>query len=71
MCFKTYLNHHINKKKVAKKNNLKAITVLKKRGGGGPARYDHDLRFKVFFLMPSLSGRRQLFTTLNHKGPPL
>ena len=48
MCFKTYLNHPINQKNVAEKS-LRAITVLKKEGGG-PARYDHDHRFNVFFF---------------------
>ena len=51
MCFKTFLNHPINQKNVAKKKP-KAITVLKKEGGGGPARYDHDHRFNVFFFYP-------------------
>ena len=32
MCFKTYLNHPINKKR--RKKKPKAITVLKKEGGG-------------------------------------
>ena len=62
MCFKTYLNRPINKKtsKKIKKKKPKAITVLKKEGGG-PARYDHDHRFNGFltpslpFLTPSLN----------------
>ena len=31
----------------------KAITVLKKEGGRGPARYDHDHRFNVVFFTPT------------------
>ena len=49
MCFKTYLNHPINQKIRRKKKNLRAITVLKKEGGG-PARYDHDHRFNGYFF---------------------
>ena len=29
---------------------VRAITVLKKEGWGGPARYDHDHRFNGFCL---------------------
>ena len=47
MCFKTYLIL-INEKNVAEKKP-KAITVLKKEGEGGQARYDHDHRFNGFF----------------------
>ena len=53
MCFKTYLNHPINKKWSRKKNNLRRSQFSRKRGGG-PARYDHDHRFNGFFT-PSLS----------------
>ena len=53
MSFKTYLNHPINQKTSRKKQNLRAITVFQKEGGG-PARYDHDHRFNGFFLKPSL-----------------
>ena len=50
MCFKTFLNHPINQKTSRKKKKKpKAITVLKKEGGG-PARYDHDHRFNGFFF---------------------
>ena len=49
MCLKTYLNHPINQKRSQKKN-LRAITVFKKEGRGGPARYDHDHRFNGFFF---------------------
>ena len=48
ICFNTYLNHPINQKKHLKKEKPKAITVLKKEGGG-PARYDYDHRFNGFF----------------------
>ena len=50
MCFKTFLNHPINQK-TSRKKKPKAITVLKKEGGG-PARYDHDHRFNGFFFDP-------------------
>ena len=36
--------------KTAQKKQPKTITVLKKEGGGGPVRYDHDHRFNGFFL---------------------
>ena len=40
-----------------KKKYSKAITVLQKEGGGGPARYDHDHRFNGFFFpFPKGSG---------------
>ena len=51
MCFKAYLNHPINKKTLREKKP-KAITVLKKERGGGPARYDHDHRFNGVFFLP-------------------
>ena len=38
-------------KKRRKKRTLKAITVLKKEGGG-PSTYDHDHRFNVFSNLP-------------------
>ena len=48
------LGYSGNKKTVQEKKT-KAITVIKKEGGGGgPARYDHDHRFNGFFT-PSLS----------------
>ena len=47
MCFKTYLSHPMNKKNVAKKNNLWRSQFSKKRGGG-PARYDHNHRLNAF-----------------------
>ena len=60
VCFKQYQNlfqdipgYPINKQKNARKKP-KAITVLKKEGGGGPARYDHAHRFNGFFFTPSL-----------------
>ena len=53
MYFKTYLNHPINQKTLQKRN-LRAITVLKKEGGGSPARYYHDHRFNGFFKPLSL-----------------
>ena len=59
MCFKTYLNHPINQKTSQK--NLRAITVLKKEGGG-PARYDHDHRFNGFFD----ASLNTFFTKKNH-----
>ena len=46
-------------KKVMKKN-LRATTVLNKEGGLGPARYDHDHRFNVVFLKPSLSNWKEM-----------
>ena len=52
MCFKTYLNRPINKK-TSREKNLRAITVLKKEGGGA-ARYDHEQRFNGFFLKHSI-----------------
>ena len=45
MCFKTYLNHPINRK-MSQKKEPKAITVLKKEGGGGTVKQQVDITLK-------------------------
>ena len=54
MCFKTYLNHPINKKKTSQKEKPKAITVLKKEGGG-VRRGMIMITDSMVFFTPSLS----------------
>ena len=47
-CFMKYLITSLIKRQ--QKKESKAFTVLQKRGGGGPARYDHDHSFNGIFL---------------------
>ena len=54
---KTYTVTKVIKKSVRKKP--KAITELKKEGGG-PARYDHAHRFNVFLPLPLASSEMLL-----------
>ena len=54
MCFKTFLNHPINQK-TSRKKKPKAITVLKKEGGGVRRGMIMITDSMGFFFMASLS----------------
>ena len=67
MCFETYLNHQINKKKnVARKRRKKTLgrSQFSKKREGGPTRYNHDPRFNGFFYPFLIAGLLGKFKSL-------